>query len=154
MREASPRDVARAFVEKFWNERQFELAERLIAADCVTHQLRSGSERTFARGPAAIRAHAQEWLEAFPDLRFDIEQLVAEGDLVATRCRAAGTHLGTWLGVPATGRRVELRMSVTQRIVAGRVHEDWVIVEVLGAFQQLGLVPPTEELLARRGGSV
>jgi predicted ester cyclase len=80
----------------------------------------------------------------------DIEQIVAEGDLVAMRCRAAGTHDGPWLGVPATGRRVELRMSVTQRVVAGQVHEDWVIVEALGVFQQMGLVPPTEELLARR----
>jgi steroid delta-isomerase-like uncharacterized protein len=150
MTEPSPRDVARAFVERLWNERRLELAERLIAADCVSHQLRSGSERTFARGPAAIRAHIHEWLEAFPDLRFEIEQIVAEGGLVAMRCRATGTHEGTWLGVPATGRRVELRMSVTQRVVAGQVHEDWVIVEALGAFQQIGLVPPTEELLARR----
>jgi predicted ester cyclase len=131
-----------------WKQRKLDVADRLVAPDCVTHQLRSGSERTFARGPEAIRAHFGDWVAAFPDLHFEIEQIVTEGALVMTQCRMSGTHERDWLDVPATGRRIEIRMSVVQRIEGGRIVEDWVLVEALGLFQQLGLVAPTEALLA------
>jgi predicted ester cyclase len=59
-----------------------------------------------------------------------------------------GTHDGNWLGVPATDRRVTVRMSVIHRIADGKIAEDWVLVEALGFFQQLGLLPPTEEFIS------
>ena len=66
-----------------------------------------------------------------------------------TQCVARGTHLGSWLGIPATGKFISIQMFVVHRIADGRIVEDWVLVDSLGVFQQLGLVPPTEELLAR-----
>jgi predicted ester cyclase len=140
--------VARRFIEELWNGRRLELADELIAPDCVTHQLRSGAEdEGTPRTPEVIKQHVAGWLAAFPDLRFTVEQMIAEGDLVATRCRMRGTHTGAWLGVAPTGRDVSVRMMIVQRIAGGRIVEDWVLVESLGLFQQLGLVPPREELL-------
>jgi predicted ester cyclase len=140
--------IARRFIAELWNERRLELADELFAPDCVTHQLRSGAEDAPApRTPESVKQHVAAWLAAFPDLRFEIEQVIAEHDLVATRCTMRGTHTGAWLGVAPTNRAVSVRMSVTQRIAGGRIVEDWVLVESLGLFQQLGLVPPREELL-------
>ena len=66
-----------------------------------------------------------------------------------TQCVARGTHLGSWLGIPATGKVVSIQMFVVHRFADGVIAEDWVLVDSLGVFQQLGLVPPTQELLAQ-----
>ncbi|MFL6209667.1 MAG: ester cyclase [Pyrinomonadaceae bacterium] len=148
MSAAESKAIARRFIEELWNERRLELADELFAPDAVTHQLRSGAPDVSApRTPDIIKRHINEWLAAFPDLHFTIEQMLAEADTVVTRCTMSGTHRAAWLGVAPTGQQVSVRMIVTQRIAAGRIAEDWVLVESLGLFQQLGLVPPREELL-------
>jgi steroid delta-isomerase-like uncharacterized protein len=142
--------VVRRFFEQLWNDRRLDLAPELIAADCVTHQLKSGvTPSAEPRGPEAIRAHVEEWLEAFPDLRFGIEQMFTAGDRVVSQCVMEGTHRGEWHGLRPTGRRVSVRMLTIHRIADRKIAEDWVILESMGFFQQLGLVPPTAELIAR-----
>jgi len=142
--------VVRRFIEELWNQRKLALADDLFAEDCVTHQLRFGNDPAGApRGPAAMKHHIADWLAAFPDIRFTIEQMLAEGDRVMTQCVARGTHLGSWLGIPATGKFISIQMFVVHRFADGVIAEDWVLVDSLGVFQQLGLVPPAEELLAQ-----
>jgi predicted ester cyclase len=68
------------------------------------------------RGPEVVKDHIAEWLTGFPDLRFTVEQMIAEGDQVLTRSFMDGTHTGTWLGLPPTGKQVSIRMMVIQRI--------------------------------------
>ncbi len=60
-----------------------------------------------------------------------------------------GTHTGAWFGVGPTGKTVSIRLIVIHRIREGKIAEDWVLVESLGFFQQLGLVPSTPDILAR-----
>jgi predicted ester cyclase len=142
--------IVRRFYEELWNERKVEIAEEIIAADCVTHQLRAGTDDGGTpRPPAIIREHVAAWLAGFPDLRFTVEQMVAEGDRVVSHSRMRGTHTGAWLGIASTNRAVSLPMIVIQRIAGGKIAEDWVLVESLGFYQQLGLVPATEEIMSR-----
>jgi predicted ester cyclase len=106
--------VARRFFEELWNRRELDVADDIIAPDCVTHQLQSGVEPDGSpRGPEAVKHHVAEWLAGFPDLRFEVEQLVAEGEHVVSRVVARGTHAGTWQGVAPTGKEVSIRMVVT-----------------------------------------
>jgi predicted ester cyclase len=142
--------IVRRFYEELWNERRVELAEEIIAADCVTHQLRAGGDDGGTlRTPELIKQHVAAWLAGFPDLHFTVEGLIAEGDRVVSHSRMRGTHTGVWLGIAPTGRSVSLPMIVIQRIAHGKIAEDWVLVESLGFYQQLGLVPPTEEIMSR-----
>jgi steroid delta-isomerase-like uncharacterized protein len=143
--------IVRRFYEELWNERRVEIACEIIAADCLTHQLRSGAEdvKGVPRTPEMIREHVAAWLAGFPDLHFTIEQIFAEGDRVVTHSRMRGTHTGAWQGIAATGRAVSLPMIVIQRISDGKIAEDWVLVESLGFYQQLGLLPATEEIMSR-----
>lgn len=144
------KSVVRRFVEELWNGRRLDAAEEIFHADCVTHQLRSGSEVAgLPRGPEMLKRHVEEWLEGFPDLKFTAEQMVAEGGLVTTRLVAEGTHAGAWLGIAPTGKRVSIRMVTIHRVEGGKITEDWVIVESLGFFQQLGLLPSDEEIMSR-----
>src|SRR5919199_3150068 len=101
---AEAKALARRFIAELWNERRMEVADELFAPDCVTHQLRSGAEDAPApRPPESVKRHVADWLAAFPDLRFDVEQVIAEADTVATRCTMRGTHTGAWMNVAPTG---------------------------------------------------
>ena len=141
--------VVRRFVEELWNKRNLDVADGIFAADCVTHQLSSGSPLTATpRDPETVKKHVLEWLSSFPDLTFSIEQMIAEGDRVASQLIMRGTHTGVWLGIAPTGIPVSIRMFTIHRIANGKIAEDWVLVEALGLFQQLGVVESTEQILA------
>ena len=143
-----PVRVITRFVAELWNERRLEVADAIFVEDCVTHQLRSGlPDEAAPRGPEALKEHVSGWIAGFPDLRMRVEQMVSEGDRVAAQLVMEGTHQGTWLGIPATGKRLQIRLFTFHRVVEGKIVEDWVLVESLGVFQQLGIVPDPAEML-------
>jgi len=142
------KQVVVRFFEEVWNQRKLEIADDIFDNDCHTFQLRSGAAATSTpRGPETIKHHVSEWLSAFPDLTFTIEQMVAEGDRVSSLLAMDGTHTGPWLGIPPNGKRINIRMITIHRISSGKIVEDLVIVESLGLFQQLGIVSATSDLL-------
>ena len=142
--------IVERFVDELWNARRLDAADEIFAADCVTHQLRSGAAvEPEARGPHAMKEHVSGWLVSFPDLRFRIEQMLEDGDRVASHLVMEGTHQATWLGIAPSGKRVQIRMMTIHRIADGKIAEDWVLVDSLGFFQQLGMVAATEELFRR-----
>jgi len=149
MVEEENENIATRFIEEMWNERKLEIADELFAADGVTHQLRSGEDPAGRpRSPESVKREAAAWLTAFPDLKFVLEQMIAAGDRVATLCTIRGTHTGAWMGIAPTGRKVSVPIMTIHRIADGKIAEDWVMVGSLILFQQLGLVPETQEILA------
>jgi len=142
--------IVTRFYEELWNNRIISVADEIFAADCVTHQLQSGAETAgVSRSPEAVKRHVGEWLDAFPDLRFSVEQMIAEADHVVSQSVMHGTHTGTWHGITPTGKKISIRMFVVHKIVNGKIAADWVLVEALGFFQQLELVPSTQEILSK-----
>ena len=136
------------FVEELWNGRRLEVADDLFDPNCRTFQLQSGAPVTSVpRGPDVMKAHILEWLSGFPDLHFTIEHMMAEADKVSSLLVMEGTHTGAWLGIPPSGKYITIRMATIHRIEHGKIVEDWVIVESLGFFQQLGVLPPTADFL-------
>ena len=78
---------------------------------------------------------------AFPNLRFDLEDVLASGDKVVTRARATGTHRGELMGVPPTGKDVDVQLIDIMRFDGdGLVAEHWGLVDMLSMMQQLGVV--------------
>ena len=143
-----PKQLINRFVNELWNERHFDVADAIFAKDCVTHQLRSGVPvDAVPRGPQAIKEHVAGWIASFPDLSFSIEQMLSEGDRVVTQLLMEGTHQGAWLGIPASGKKMQIRMFTIHRVLQSKIVEDWVLVESLGVFQQLGVVPDTADLV-------
>jgi steroid delta-isomerase-like uncharacterized protein len=80
------------------------------------------------------------YFAAFPDMKFEIQDLVAEGDKVVYRMTAKGTHKGELMGIPATGRTFSVRTIGIMRFKDGKVVEEWENFDELGVFRQLGLV--------------
>jgi predicted ester cyclase len=147
-----PADVVERFFSEVWNRRDFAVLDQIVHESCVTHQVRSapGPISTTARGPAALRQHIETWLTAFPDIQVTTDHRCACGNEVISWVTMRGTHLASWQGIAPTGREVTIRTVAQHRVEAGRIVEDWVIVETLGLFQQLGVIPPMHELLRQR----
>jgi predicted ester cyclase len=86
---------------------------------------------------------------AFPDVHFEIHDLLAAGEMVAFRATMTGTHTGTLNLIPgrsllATGRRVSVPHMYFQRIVDGKTTDLWHLWNVPMMLQQLGAAPATE----------
>jgi len=134
--------VARRAFEEHFNTGNFDLAQEIFAADYVNHDPslpRSGS------GPEAANQAVRLYREAFPDAQITVEDQVAEGDKVATRWSARGTHQGELLGVGPTGNQVQITGISISRIEDGRIAEDWIDYDALGMMQQIGAIPESGE---------
>ena len=83
-------------------------------------------------------AMARVWA-AFPDGKFDIEDVLADGDRVAVRQTFRGTHNGDFLGIAPTGRKVAVSAMVVYRVLGRQIAECWWNADVLGLLQQLGV---------------
>ena len=81
------------------------------------------------------------FLEAFPDQTLSIEDQFAEGNEVVTRWTFSGTHQGPLMGIPATGKRVELQGISIDRVEDGKVVEHWAQMDQVSLMQQLGVMP-------------
>jgi steroid delta-isomerase-like uncharacterized protein len=77
----------------------------------------------------------------FPDLVFSTLEQISEGDKVASRFEWAGTHRGTFLGIPPTGKAVRVWGIVIDRLVEGRIKETRIIMDTMGMLMQLGTMP-------------
>jgi predicted ester cyclase len=67
--------------------------------------------------------------------------MVAEGDKVAWRATTRGTHRGDLMGIPPTGKPIEVSSIIVSRFDNGKWAEDWVLIDMLGMLQQLGVIP-------------
>jgi predicted ester cyclase len=110
----------------------------LVADDFVEHQGGPGL-------PAAKEGTLEFFrilLAAFPDMRMNVEDLIAGGDKTVARVKVTGTHKGEFMGVPPTGTRVDVQLIDIMRFnSAGLVCEHWGVADMLSLMQQLGAVP-------------
>lgn len=129
--------VARSFVDA-WNSRDFGRFDVLMAEGAV---LRIGGA-VIPVHPAGTRAIAQEWTTAFPDWRFDLLALIAEGDLVVAHMPYAGTHRGAILGIEPTNRSCSVDEIVIFRLRDRKIAEAWEVYDEAGMWRQLGVPLP------------
>jgi steroid delta-isomerase-like uncharacterized protein len=118
------KDVVRRLVDECVNQDRPELLERYTAADVRVHPGTPGSAPD-AVGIDELREAFRRFHTALPDLHVELDQLIAEGDLVAARWTATGTHSAELAGVPATGRAVRWSGTDVYRVADGRVAEWW-----------------------------
>ena len=81
---------------------------------------------------------------AFPDINFAVEKQGAEGDMAVTRWTAGGTHRGEFMGVPPSGRQIEVSGMSMDRISVGRIVDNWNNWEALEMMRQIGVIPRSE----------
>ena len=123
---------------EFINTADERLAKELISQDAVFHV---PTQAEPLRGPAGYLFIITMMRGGFPDVQWTLEEMIAEGDKVAARFTMRGTHQGTFLGIPATGKRIEVRAMNFYRWSAGKIVEEIGQPDLLGLMRQIGAVP-------------
>ena len=110
----------------------------LLSDDFVEHEETPGLAPT----KDGVKAFFRMYLAAFPDLRMDPVDVLPSGDKVVARVKATGTNTGEFIGMPATGKSVDVQLIDIMRFGDdGLVHEHWGVFDAMAMMQQLGVVP-------------
>lgn len=131
------KQVIRAFLEEVINQGRFDRANDLVKEDFVELDPLPGQQQ----GREGLKAVLAQLRSAFPDIHWVTSEMVAEGDKVVTRFTWTGTHRDTFLGIPGTGKHVEVRGVVIDRLESGKMADSRILMDTLGLLQQLGVVP-------------
>jgi len=131
----SPVEHQRIWIEAL-NRGDVSVADAVFSPDCVFHITGVAAP---LRGPGAWKEMVTGLLAAFPDLRFTVEQQIVQGDRVAFRWRAEGTHTGPLGAVPPTGKAMAVDGLIIDHLENGKVRERWEQWDQSLMLQQLGL---------------
>ena len=129
--------VSRRLVEEAFNQGNYDVIEELIVPTFVNHDPATGD----VTGYDGLRQSIDGYRSAFPDLKITIEEQLAEGDLVATRWTAKGTHKGELMGIAPTGKESTVTGQTLDKIIDGKIAESWNNWDTLGMMRQLGVIP-------------
>jgi steroid delta-isomerase-like uncharacterized protein len=129
--------VVRRDIEEILNQGNLALIDELFSADSVFH----GPNYPELRGREARRQFFASLREAFPDIHFTVDELIAEGDKVVLRWSVTGTHRGEFWGATPTGKKISFSGTTTFRIAGGMIADEFVQADFLGFMQQIGVVP-------------
>lgn len=131
------KSIVSTFVEEAQSLGHFSAIEQYVAASFIDHSAPNGlpSDREGVKMQFAMLR------TAFPDMKAIIHDQIADDNKVVTRKSLRGTHLGSFLGVAATGRQVSLEVIDIVRLENGKIVEHWNAVDLLGMLTQLGVMP-------------
>ncbi len=121
---------------EIWNKGDLAVCDVVFSADYVGHLAGMPGP---VRGPEAFRQLVLVYRTAFPDVHLTVEDVFAVGDRVAVRWVSRGTHLGPMMGIPPSGRKIEVMGMSLFRIAGHQVAEEWEGFDTLGLMQQLGV---------------
>ena len=121
----------KAKIEEFYRKARSEI----FTPDFIYHDTRGDMNLdTYIQHDSALWA-------AMPDMNISIRDIIGEGDRVMAQFNLVGTHKGNFLGIPATGKKIEMGGMLACRFVGGKFAELWVFTDRLGMMQQLGIIP-------------
>ena len=126
----------RLFIEQGVNEGNLSVIEDVYAKEWVDHDL---GHPDYGTGPDAVRKEVTAYRTGFPDIEQEIHELRAEGDLVAHRWTTTGTHLGVFMKIPPTKKRLTTEgMTFSRFGPEGKIVETFNYYDRLSFMQQLG----------------
>ena len=122
--------------DEVFNKGNLALVDELMAPNYVFHITPE------VKGPEGVKQYIATFRTAFPDLHITIEDMVAEGDMMAIRYTMRGTFKGEYMGIAPTGKQMTLPNAGFARFEGGKQVEVWPYLDSLTFYQQLGVSPP------------
>ncbi|MCL5996186.1 MAG: ester cyclase [Chloroflexi bacterium] len=130
--------IVRRFFEEVLNEGRFAVVDEIFSPAFGGHGFVSHGPGS---GPESAKRAAAAFRAGFPDIHFTVRDMVAEDDQVVVRVVFRGTHRGEFMGIPATGKSVEIGGVELARLADGKiVEEGWHFMDELGLLRQLGVL--------------
>jgi steroid delta-isomerase-like uncharacterized protein len=136
------RALIQRFVEEAFNRGNLGVVDEIYSPDYVGHTAGAPEQTS---GPEGVKGFVGLYRSAFPDLHTTIEDIVTEGDKLAYRWTAVGTHQGELFGVPPSSNRVELTGITIERMEGGKIVETYNNFDQLGMMRQIGAIPSPEQ---------
>lgn len=127
------KEVLELIMNHAFNERKFELLQDVVSDEYAGPNSLRGAE--------GFQAPIQQLLKGFPDARWNIQQIIAEDNNVFVSWKLEGTHTGTWLNIPATGKKVSGAAMGIYELKDGKVVKAQVLTDRLGFLQALEVLP-------------
>jgi steroid delta-isomerase-like uncharacterized protein len=135
------KELVRRLFEECWNRGDLTRLDQMLSSDYQEHDpAEENFGADFGSGPEYYRNINRAYRSAFPDLNFEIEDLIAEGDRVVARWTSRGTHRGDLFGISPTGKRLAVKGISMHRFADGKLRETWVNWDAFGMLKQLGVV--------------
>jgi steroid delta-isomerase-like uncharacterized protein len=125
--------------EEIHNKGNLEKAEEFVTSDFVDH---NPVDPNMPRGPEGLKQTFGLIHSAFSDFHTTVEDIITEDDRVVSRLTMQGKHSGEFLGIPATGKEVNVPVIDIIRLSKGKAVERWGVVDIAGMMQQLGVSEP------------
>ena len=119
------------------NSRDIGFIDRVVAPDFLDHNKPPGQ----AEGVQGMKDAMATFFQGFPDLKLTVNQLVAEGDIVAACMTTEGTQTGVFMGIPASDKKISITEMHMVRVADGKVVEHWGLADAMTMMQQLGVMP-------------
>jgi steroid delta-isomerase-like uncharacterized protein len=131
------KELVRRLYKEVWNERKFQVAEELLSK---THALADPTLGGSSVGPSAYLGQVKKLVNAFPDLRFHIDELICEKDKVVVSWVASGTHRGEMLGIVPTNKKVSISGITIHQLANGKILDSLAVWDAYHLMQQLGVL--------------
>lgn len=133
--------LVRRFFDEAINAGNLDAFDEFCSPDYVWHGGADPGGLGDVHGLVAFKQAVDAFFTGFPDLKVEILDLLAQGDKAAVRFRESGTHLGAFVGFPATSRRVTFSGMGIYRAHAGKLVEEWFVDDSRAIFEQIGAIP-------------
>jgi steroid delta-isomerase-like uncharacterized protein len=133
--------LVRRLVEEGWNKGNIAVIDEVLSPDYVLH----GPSPDTQIDREVYKQAVSMYRSAFPDFRFTIEDMIAEGEKVVIRWTIQGTHKGEYMGIAPTGKNVTLTGISIRRIAGRTIREEWLASNMLSFMQQMGVVPSQDQ---------
>lgn len=130
--------LAQLYFDEIMNQGNLELVDEIFAPD---FEFRITTIPTAIPGPGGMKQFVTTLRSAFPDIKFDVDHYICEGDRVLARWRLHGTHKAPFLGIPPTGNAVQDHGNDIFHFRDGQFTRAWVNEDSLGLMRQLGALP-------------
>jgi predicted ester cyclase len=132
--------TARLAIEGAYNQGKLDGLDDLYATGVLYHR----PPLTDIEGLRALKEYIADLSRAFSEVRYTLDEISLEGEVLASRWTLRGKHTGQSpsMPVPPTGREATITGCSMARCVQGKMEEEWSHADWLGFFQQLNVIPP------------
>jgi len=134
------KEVSNQLTYEVWNSGNIDLIDEILSDDFIFHRAPPG----LSNDREGFKQFVAMYRNAFPDVKFEVQSIIVEGDAVMSRWKASGTHTGEMMGIPPTGKKVTVTGMTENRIEAGKITTQWNEFDDLGMLQQVGAMPTPE----------
>jgi predicted ester cyclase len=137
---AANKAVYERMVNEVVNQGKYDVVDEIFHPDYVDHVAPPGT----TPGLEGVKEIFNMFRTGFPDVKFNIDQMIGEGNYVATLVHGEGTHTGQFVAFPPSGKHAVWRSVGFFRIQDGKIREHWGIPDLLGLLIQIGVIPPPQ----------